>query len=95
MPITQLHPIFHRHLAGSVIFNNSNWSLESLRSEWNPNPKTVNRNIIREDYWIDYVDRIVERKLNWRVFNDTRLDSQELVEQTYLADALEIIANVA
>jgi hypothetical protein len=66
VPITELDPVLFRHLeAGhSVIFNNTNWNLTTLESQLNPQP-TVNRNLIFEEYWIEYVDVTVGRSLRW------------------------------
>lgn len=66
LPITQLDPHFHRHLAGSVIFNNTNWSVDYWNNTEALQRHTgVNRELIFEDYWISYADRLVGRPLNW------------------------------
>ncbi|KAL7528795.1 hypothetical protein ACHAXR_002643 [Thalassiosira sp. AJA248-18] len=65
VPITQLDPILYRHLAdGPAIFNNSDWNLQSLESKLDPHP-VVNRDLVLEDYWMDYAERVVGKKLNW------------------------------
>lgn len=68
MPITQLDPHIHRHLAGSVIFNNTNWSIDY----WNStaalqNHFHVNRELAFEHYWIKYAERQVGKSLNWAI----------------------------
>ena len=65
-PITQLDPILFRHLGSSVIYNNSNWNLTLLEEELGPNIE-VNRNLIREDYWMTWVDNVVGKRLNWNI----------------------------
>jgi hypothetical protein len=68
MPITQLDPHIHRHLTGSVIFNNSNWSVDY----WNSTVAVethfhVNRELAFEYYWIQYTERQVGMPLNWAI----------------------------
>mmetsp|Transcript_18054 Transcript_18054/g.39021 ORF Transcript_18054/g.39021 Transcript_18054/m.39021 type:complete len:396 (-) Transcript_18054:93-1280(-) len=73
VPITELDPVLFRHLAGGPVIynnnNNSNWNLTLLEDKLDPNP-TVNRNLIREDYWMDWVDNVVGTRLNWNVFEN-------------------------
>jgi len=67
IPITQLDPFLYRHLQDEpVIFANTNWNLTYLRSltKTEPLPK-VNRNIVFEEYWLEYVERVVGRPLQW------------------------------
>lgn len=65
VPITQLDPILYRHLIhGPAVFNNSDWNLQSLESKLEPHP-IVNRDLVLEDYWMDYADRVVGKKMNW------------------------------
>jgi hypothetical protein len=67
MPITQLDPHIHRHLASSVI-NNTNWNTHY----WNStvavqNHFHVNRALAFEYYWIKYAERQVGKPLNWAI----------------------------
>jgi hypothetical protein len=65
VPITQLDPVLFRHLQeGPVIYNNTNWNLTSLGLQLSPSPK-VNRNLVFEEYWIEYIDWTVGRSLTW------------------------------
>ena len=64
IPITELDPVLHRHLAaGPVIFSESSWNVTQL--ELLPSNMTVNRNLIFEEYWLEYVERIVGAPLRW------------------------------
>ena len=70
VPITQLDPRLFRHLAGGpVVYANREWNTTALELVLDPRP-IVNRNLIREDYWMGWVEDAVGRNLNW---ND-RLD---------------------
>jgi len=64
MPITQMNPKYYRHLAGNVIFNNTNWNLTELEVSLPKNPR-VNRRLVFEEYWMEYVEKIVGRPLRW------------------------------
>lgn len=64
MPITQLHPKYYRHLKDNVIFNNTNWNLEDLERNL-PKNSHVNRRLVFDEYWMEYVERIVGRPLRW------------------------------
>jgi len=67
IPITQMDSFLYSHLEEShVIYNNSNWNLTSLvNSELIfPAPK-VNQNMIFEEYWMEYSERITGRPLRW------------------------------
>lgn len=67
VPITELDPFLYRHLSyAPVIYNNTDWNLTSLKAKLDPNP-SVNRNLIWEEFWIDYVDSTVnlDLNLNW------------------------------
>jgi hypothetical protein len=52
---------------GPVIFNNTNWNLTSLELDLARENQTVvvNRNMILEEYWIEFVDWTVGRSLRW------------------------------
>jgi len=59
VPITELDPILYRHFDnGSVIFNNKEWNLTLLEKELHPKP-IVKCSMIREDYWMDWVDNVI------------------------------------
>lgn len=68
VPITQLDPFLHRHLSNAgvhgIIFNNWNWNITSLEAELDLFP-AVNRNLIWENFWEDWIDDEVGRKLHW------------------------------
>ena len=72
VPITELDPFFYRHLSNAgfhgVLFNNSNWNVSSLETKLDLFP-VVNRNIIWENFWEDWIDDGVGRNLSW---NDSR-----------------------
>jgi hypothetical protein len=68
VPITELHPLLYSHLKeGPVIYNNTNWNMTELNSAlpMEPTRKRVNRNMIFEEYWVEYVERVVVRPLRW------------------------------
>ena len=66
VPLTQLDYNIHRHFIGTgLIFNNTIWSVqELLETKLSRNP-TVNRNAALEEYWMEYVDWVVQRHLTW------------------------------
>jgi hypothetical protein len=64
MPITQLDAGTHSHLEGNAVFNNSLWNLTVLEATLPQNPQ-VNQRLIFEEYWMEYVERIVGRPLRW------------------------------
>lgn len=66
VPITQLDPFLYSHLTeGGTIFANKNWNVTQLESSL-PNPApSVNRNMIFEEYWMEYVEGIVNVSLRW------------------------------
>lgn len=65
VPITQLDPAAYSHLKDAVIFNQQNYSLAHLMATLSfPAPK-VNRNLIFEEYWMEYVEKVVGQELWW------------------------------
>jgi hypothetical protein len=64
MPISQLDERTHSHLEGNVIFNNSMWNLTVLEATLPQKPQ-VNQRLVFEEYWMEYVERIVGRSLRW------------------------------
>ena len=70
VPITELDPILYRHFDnGSVIFNNKEWNLTLLEKELHPKP-IVKRSMIREDYWMDWVDKVIGSRINWNTYDN-------------------------
>ncbi len=70
VPITELDPILYQHLeSGPVIYNNKERNLTLLEIELDPRP-VVERNLIREDYWMNWVDDIVGFRLNWNTYEN-------------------------
>lgn len=67
LPITELDPYLFRHLAGApVIYENQDWNLTRLQEELPKiNDTVVNRNLILEEYWMEYVDWTVGQVLRW------------------------------
>jgi hypothetical protein len=65
VPITELDPFLYRHLReGPVIYNTPTWDLDLLKETLDPRP-VVNRNLILEEYWMDYIDFEAGRPLRW------------------------------
>eukprot|EP00585_Thalassiosira_rotula_P024104 CAMPEP_0196255916 /NCGR_PEP_ID=MMETSP0913-20130531/55570_1 /TAXON_ID=49265 /ORGANISM="Thalassiosira rotula, Strain GSO102" /LENGTH=474 /DNA_ID=CAMNT_0041543403 /DNA_START=690 /DNA_END=2117 /DNA_ORIENTATION=+ len=85
IPITELDPVLYYHLKGGpVVFGNNDWNMESLLERLHDRAvkkeqMVVNRNLVREDYWMDWVEEEVGiGELNWRILNETLLfDSGE------------------
>jgi hypothetical protein len=67
MPITQMSQKYYRHFEGNVIFNQTTWNLTHLSETLAapPNHPKVNRRLVFEEYWMEYVERIVGRPLRW------------------------------
>ncbi|KAL9178457.1 hypothetical protein ACHAXT_003787 [Thalassiosira profunda] len=79
-PITELDPFLYRHLSNSgAVFNNSDWSISSLESKLDPEP-TVTRNLIWEDYWVEWIESVVETSLNWNDIYNRRAKMASLVQ---------------
>jgi hypothetical protein len=59
IPITELDSIKYQHfrhlINGPVIYNNHNWNITLLEQTLDPYP-IVNRNLIREDYWMEWME---------------------------------------
>jgi hypothetical protein len=67
VPITQLDPFLYSHLKeAGTIFNNDNWNITELEKVL-PTPPTVqvHRNMIFEEYWMEYIERKTGRPLRW------------------------------
>lgn len=88
VPITELDPVLFRHLhEGPIIYNNHVWDTQVLQHTLDPYPN-VNRNLIREDYWLEWVERQVGRRLTWSDrlrlpgTGNSRVDESEDDEET-------------
>ena len=65
VPITELDPFLYRHLKeGPVVYRNTNWNVTWLE-ETLPETNAVNRNLVFEEYWMEYIERAVGRPLQW------------------------------
>jgi len=79
IPITELDPHHYRHLKDApIVYNNKNWNLngsEYLALMGLEEFPTVNRNMVFEEYWMEYIERIVGGLLRWwdRNVNETKL----------------------
>ena len=93
MPITQLDMRTHTHLYGNAIFNNTNWNLTWLEDTLPRNPQ-VNQRLIFEEYWMEYVEKIVGRPLRWwdpsRDVHSSLAEIQHLVANSILTQRNEV-----
>ncbi len=71
IPITQLDPFLYSHLKeGPVVYQNDNWDIEQLRSTLpmdlqSPTRQMINRNLIFEEYWMEFVESKTQSPLRW------------------------------
>ena len=67
IPITQMDPSVYTHLKDQegIIYNNTNWNLKDLEKTLPFPAPEVNRNVIFEEYWMEYVEQAVGRRLWW------------------------------
>jgi len=69
VPITELDPYHYRHLGKApVVYNNTNWDITgptALRLLGLKRFPRVNRNMMFEEYWMEYVERMVGTRLRW------------------------------
>jgi hypothetical protein len=66
VPITELDPALYRHLSsGLVVFNNTQWNLKELTRSV-PAYNSTNRRMAFQEYWMEYADQVVGRRLQWR-----------------------------
>lgn len=69
IPITDLDPNFHWHLGnGPVLYGpGRDWNLTKLEGEiqGHPLPRRVLQTMVLEEYWMEYVERVVGRQLGW------------------------------
>ena len=68
IPVTNLNPRFYSHLTGSAVFNTSDWRLETLekvlRNDENRQLQ-ANKNMLFEEYWLEYVEHVVGYPIFW------------------------------
>ena len=65
IPVTQMDPHHYRHLQGSAVFANRNWNTSDWNSTLRPPHLTPNRNMVFEEYWMEYAERSCGEPLNW------------------------------
>jgi hypothetical protein len=75
VPITELQQDEYEHFGDNVIYNNTDWDLAILRQTL-PEPKLVNRKLVLEEYWMEYMERRAGHPL--RVW-DQRIQARMLV----------------
>jgi hypothetical protein len=63
-PITQMSPKYYRHFGEHVVYNQTTWDLDELETQLSKSPQ-VNRRLVFEEYWMEYVERVVGRPLQW------------------------------
>jgi hypothetical protein len=89
IPVTELDPHYYWHLKdGPIIYNNNNnnnqvagdddyWNITRL--EQSLRPRSALRNMVLEEYWMEYVEWTVGRQLGWWNHDKNRpLTLQEL-----------------
>lgn len=64
MPLTELDPVLFHHFGANVVFNVSDWNVTALEERLDPAP-VVNRNLIREAYWMEWANGMAGASLNW------------------------------
>jgi len=69
MPITELDPMLFHHFEQNVIYNTSDWNVTMLEIRLNPEP-VVNRNLIREAYWMEWANEQAGLSLNWNDYSN-------------------------
>jgi len=65
VPITELGDEYFYHLKGSVLFNNIEWNITKLQQKLRHFPASASRDMILEEYWMDYVEARAGRSLTW------------------------------
>jgi hypothetical protein len=67
VPITQLDPRYYNHFEeGSIVYNVTEWNLTKLEETLPvPTIKAPNRNMIFEEYWLEYMEHRAGRPLRW------------------------------
>lgn len=86
VPITSLNPRLYRHLKDNVVFEEHQWNLTELQERL-PHKAEVNQRLIFEEYWMEYVERIVGRPMHWW---DPSRDVRCLLEEIS-----EVVKNIA
>lgn len=83
MPITELDPILFRHFGSNVIYNTSDWNLTAIEAKSLDRRPHVNRNLIRESYWMEWANSEAGVGLNWNSYengqNGLTLEQTELL----------------
>ena len=88
IPITELDSIKYQHfrhlINGPVIYNNHIWNITLLEQTLDPYP-IVNRNLIREDYWMEWMEGQIggNVRLTWndRLHVPSAVDDDEKEEE--------------
>jgi len=94
VPITGLDPAWYTHFTNSsVIFDTTNWNLTETDAQKQVGVAKVNRNMIFEEYWLEYVERTVGHPLHWW---DRRTNAASLLmDFTVNYDLVEQLVNVS
>mmetsp|Transcript_22720 Transcript_22720/g.34361 ORF Transcript_22720/g.34361 Transcript_22720/m.34361 type:complete len:438 (+) Transcript_22720:33-1346(+) len=87
VPITDIDPYLYSHLKeGPIIYNTSTWNQTELKSILGMKPISVKRTMIFEEYWVEYMERIVGRPLRWwDVVQNRRATREEFAFNTRIA----------
>jgi hypothetical protein len=81
-PITELDPILFRHFGSNVIYNTSDWNLTSIEARLLDDRPRVNRNLVREAYWMEWANSETGVGLSWNSYENGQ--NGLTVEQTEL-----------
>jgi hypothetical protein len=84
MPITSLDPTMYRHLHGNVVFDEHDWNVTELEKKL-PRDPPVNRRLVFEEYWMEYVERELGRPMRW--WDPSRDVRRSLVDITEHVDS--------
>jgi len=89
IPITELDPHHYRHLRDApVVYNTSTWTLNgttALQLLGLKEHPIVNRNMVFEEYWMEYVERVVGHPLRWW---DRHQKKQSFLMDFYVTDVM-------
>lgn len=97
IPITELSASLHRHLQPApILFETSDWNLNETQAMERLGVAqfpTVNRMLVLEEYWLDYVEREVGgRSLRW--FDSLALKKAKLDEFQILTNEKDLLSGV-